>query len=74
MTDLGELGKCIESDYAEIENAIIAVHTLKDGFLRRRGWEPTYEIASLWLWKKTLADGRVLLLSMADAISMETSY
>lgn len=43
-----------------------------DNMLRANGWRSTcMNPASLWLWQKTLADGRVMLVDKDTALMFE---
>ena len=57
--------KCIE----DIENAREQLGFAVNDFLRRKGWQYTCETpGSLWLWKRALKDGRVMLVNEATAL------
>lgn len=54
--ELQELTSCIEADESK--------------FLRQNGWKYTCDTpGSVWLWEKTLTDGRTMLLSHSQAVS-----
>jgi hypothetical protein len=43
-----------------------------DAFLRTRGWKhSSSNPASIWLWEKALADGRVVLVDKDAALQFE---
>ena len=43
-----------------------------DALLRKKGWESTSSTpGSLWLWQKTLKDGRTVLVNKNSAIHMQ---
>lgn len=55
------------------DNEIEAVGFTLDNLLRRKGWECTCSVpGSLWLWQKTLKDGRTLVVNKNTAISIQS--
>jgi hypothetical protein len=43
---------------------------LEKAYLRERGWNQTRETpGSLWVWTKTLPDGRVVLVGRTEALA-----
>lgn len=56
----------------DVDSAREDVEYQIDAFLRARGWKSTCSNpASLWLWEKPLADGRVLLTDKGTAVAFE---
>ena len=49
-----------------------ALQSLKDGFLRQRGWEHTCDNpACMWLWQKALPDSRIVVVDCDTAVHMQ---
>jgi hypothetical protein len=47
---------------------------LEEVYLRERGWTQTCETpGSLWVWTKTLPDGRVVLVGRTQALAFATA-
>jgi hypothetical protein len=43
---------------------------LEEAYLRERGWKQTSETpGSLWVWTKTLPDGRIVLVGRTQALA-----
>jgi hypothetical protein len=56
----------------DVDHARQEVEFAVDAFLKARGWKSTCSNpASLWLWEKTLDDGRVMLTDKDTAILFE---
>jgi len=54
----------------QIAEAQSHTEDLEDRYLRERGWEQTCDTpGSLWVWSKTLVDGRVILTSKTQALA-----
>ena len=59
-------------NFAQIDKAREQLEIIEAEFLEQRGWKLTCDTpGSLWLWTKTLPDGRVALVEMATAIMFE---
>jgi len=54
----------------QIAEAQSQTEELEDAYLRERGWQHTCDTpGSLWVWSKTLPDGRVILTSKTQALA-----
>ena len=58
----------------QIAEAQSHAEDLEDAYLRERGWEHTCNTpGSLWVWSKTLPDGRVILTSKTQALAFASA-
>ena len=59
----------------QIAEAQSQTEDLEDAYLRERGWQHTCDTpGSLWVWSKTLPDGRVILTSKTEALGFCQRY
>lgn len=57
---------------SEVEFAREQLEFRVDALLRKRGWKHTSSTPGcLWLWEKTLSDGRVMLVNKSTALYFE---
>jgi hypothetical protein len=58
----------------EIAEAEEKREDLEETYLRERGWQQTCETpGSLWVWTKTLPDGRVVLVGRTQALAFASA-
>jgi len=61
-----------QAAYMAMLEADAAVNPATDSFLRACGWDRRCDYpGALWLWSKTLPDGRVLALNSSAAVHVE---
>src|SRR5688572_10782044 len=73
------MAKATMTTLQQIADAQSQAEELEDAYLRERGWQHTCDTpGSLWVWSKTLPDGRVILTSKTQALAfasvMERGY
>jgi len=62
----------LDNAFQEIAEAEAKVLGLQHRLLEKLGWTYTSNTPkSIWRWVKTLADGRILITGMADALDIE---
>jgi hypothetical protein len=59
----------------QIAEAETTREDFEEAYLRERGWRQTCETpGSLWVWTKTLPDGRVVLVGRTQAIAFAAAF
>jgi hypothetical protein len=57
---------------ADVEDAEFKLGNTQHTFLRASGWTYTCETPGCyWMWQKKLADGRVIVVDVARAVTLE---